>query len=87
MIEKLHDAGLRSEYAYIAGFASIGLSFLAWATSLKTEEAGTDRADRGHLRRPLGADLLRPGQCPAQLREVTALRGGTAGGSSRPPFA
>jgi hypothetical protein len=27
MIEKLHDAGLRSEYAYIAGFASIGLSF------------------------------------------------------------
>lgn len=24
MIEKLHDAGFRSEYAYIAGFASIG---------------------------------------------------------------
>ena len=46
MIEKLHEAGLRSEYAYIAGFASIGLSFLPWATSLKAEEAGTERADR-----------------------------------------
>ena len=32
MIEKLHEAGLKSEHAYIAGFASIGLSFLAWAT-------------------------------------------------------
>jgi hypothetical protein len=39
-------AGLRSEHAYIAGFASIGLSFLAWATSLTAEKAGTDRADR-----------------------------------------
>ena len=46
MIEKLHDAGLRSEHAYVAGFASIGLSFLAWATSLRAEKAGTDRADR-----------------------------------------
>jgi hypothetical protein len=46
MIEKLHDVGLKSEYAYIAGFASIGLSFLAWATSVKAEDAGTDRADR-----------------------------------------
>src|SRR3954470_16417207 len=46
MIEKLHDAGLRSEHAYLAGFASIGLSFAAWATSLRAEKAGTDRADR-----------------------------------------
>jgi hypothetical protein len=46
MIEKLHDAGLRSEHAYMAGLASIGLSFLAWTTSLKAEKAGTDRADR-----------------------------------------
>jgi hypothetical protein len=43
MIEKLHDVGLKSEYAYIAGF---GLSFLTWATSVKAEDAGTDRADR-----------------------------------------
>jgi hypothetical protein len=46
MIEKLHEAGLKSDYAYIAGIASIGMSFLAWATSLKAEDAGTDRADR-----------------------------------------
>jgi hypothetical protein len=46
MIEKLHEAGLRSEHAYMAGLASIGLSFLAWTTSLKAEKAGTDRADR-----------------------------------------
>jgi len=26
MIEKLHESGLKSEYAYIAGFASIGLA-------------------------------------------------------------
>ena len=46
MIKKLHDTGLRSEHAYAAGLASIGLSFLAWATSRKAEDAGTDRADR-----------------------------------------
>ncbi|MEU2514627.1 hypothetical protein [Streptomyces syringium] len=46
MIRKLHDAGLRSEHAYTAALASIGLSFLSWATSLKAESAGTDRADR-----------------------------------------
>jgi hypothetical protein len=46
MIKKLHEVGLRSEYAYIAGLGSIGLSFLAWASSRKAEDAGTDRADR-----------------------------------------
>jgi hypothetical protein len=46
MIEKLHDAGLRSEHACMAGLASIGLSFLAWTTSLKADKAGTDRAGR-----------------------------------------
>ena len=52
MIEKLHDAGLRSEHAYVAGFASIGLSFLAWATSKKTEQAGTAVASE-HQRQDL----------------------------------
>lgn len=46
MIEKLHDIGVRSEYAYMAGLASIGLSFVAWTASRKAEDAGTDRADR-----------------------------------------
>jgi hypothetical protein len=62
MIEKLHDAGLRSEHAYMAGLASIGLSFLAWTTSLKAEKAGTDPGRPvGDLHRALGAHLLRPG--------------------------
>jgi hypothetical protein len=46
MIEKLHEAGLRSEHAYAAGFASIALAALVWATSLTAEKAETDRADR-----------------------------------------
>lgn len=46
MIEKLHHVGVRSEYAYLAGFASIGLSFAAWALSVRAEDAATDRADR-----------------------------------------
>jgi hypothetical protein len=46
MMEQLHEAGFKSDYAYIAGFASIGLSFAVWAISQKAEDAGTDRADR-----------------------------------------
>ncbi|MEV5510666.1 hypothetical protein [Streptomyces orinoci] len=46
MIKKLHEAGLRSEHAYTAAMASIGLSVLSWATSLKAESAGVERADR-----------------------------------------
>ncbi|MBB0247190.1 hypothetical protein [Streptomyces alkaliphilus] len=46
IVKKLHEVGVRSEHAYTAAFASIGLSFLSWATSLKAEAAGLDRADR-----------------------------------------
>lgn len=46
MIKYLHDSGIKSEWAYTAGFASIGLSFLAWTISRQAEDAGTDRADR-----------------------------------------
>ncbi|KUL50593.1 MULTISPECIES: hypothetical protein [Streptomyces] len=47
MIKKLHDIGLRSEHAYIAAVASIGLSVGTWATSLRAEPGtGLDRADR-----------------------------------------
>lgn len=46
MIKYLHDAGIKSEWAYTAGFASIGLSFLAWSISRQKEDAGVDRADR-----------------------------------------
>jgi hypothetical protein len=47
MIKKLHDVGIRSEHAYIAAVASIGLSVATWITSLSVEPgAGMARADR-----------------------------------------
>ncbi|OIK27910.1 hypothetical protein [Streptomyces malaysiense] len=46
VIKKMHDMGIRSEHAYIAGLASIGLSFASWFTSLQAEKAGVERADR-----------------------------------------
>ena len=46
VIEKLHDAGIRSEHAYTAAFASIGLSWLAYYTSKHKSSEGQDRSDR-----------------------------------------
>ncbi|MFF5406675.1 hypothetical protein ACFY8K_29175 [Streptomyces misionensis] len=46
VIKKMHDMGIRSEHAYIAGLASIGLSFVSWCASLQAEKAGVERADR-----------------------------------------
>ncbi len=33
MIKRLHDLGIRSEYAYAASFASIVASLVAWVAS------------------------------------------------------
>ncbi|WP_055588609.1 hypothetical protein [Peterkaempfera griseoplana] len=47
IVKKLHDCGIRSEHAYAAAIASIGLSVLSWATSLQAEPGqGVERADR-----------------------------------------
>jgi hypothetical protein len=49
IIKKMHDMGIRSEHAYLAGVASIGLSVATWLTSLKAEpgsHADLARADR-----------------------------------------
>lgn len=46
MLKHLHQMGLRSEHLYLAGVASIGLSFLSWVLSKQMESAGIDRADR-----------------------------------------
>ncbi|MFE5189880.1 hypothetical protein [Streptomyces sp. NPDC056628] len=46
MIKAMHDMGIRSEHAYLAGITSIGLSAASWLTSLKAEHAGIERADR-----------------------------------------
>jgi hypothetical protein len=41
-IEALHRAGFKSEWAYIGGFVSIGLSFAAWLGS--RAKPGDDKA-------------------------------------------
>lgn len=46
MLKQLHESGLRAEHAYVAGIASIGISFLSWVLSKRLESAGIDRADR-----------------------------------------
>lgn len=47
VIKKMHDMGIRSEHAYMAAMASIGLSVATWALSLNAEPgAGVARADR-----------------------------------------
>ncbi|WP_409468414.1 hypothetical protein [Streptomyces sp. HC307] len=47
VIKRMHDMGIRSEHAYAAGIASIGLAVATWVTSLKAEPVGgLARADR-----------------------------------------
>ena len=42
MIKQLHEWGVRSEYAYIAGFVSIGLSYASYFAS--RAKKGDDKA-------------------------------------------
>ncbi|MFA1546908.1 hypothetical protein [Actinomadura chokoriensis] len=46
MIKTLHKWGLKSDYMYTAGLASIGLAFASWAASNRYEAQGLERADR-----------------------------------------
>jgi hypothetical protein len=47
VIKKLHDMGFRSEHAYLAAMASIGMSIFTWVGSLNAEPgADLARADR-----------------------------------------
>ena len=46
MLKKLHELGVKSDYAYIAGIVSIGLAAASWLLSNQMEKAGVDRADR-----------------------------------------
>lgn len=46
IVKKMHEAGVQSEYAYCAAFASVGLAVVAWLGSLKGESKGMSRADR-----------------------------------------
>ena len=42
MIKKLSEMGVRSEHAYIGGFASIGLSVLSYFVSRKASKSHPD---------------------------------------------
>lgn len=46
MIQQLNDAGVKSEYAYAAGFVSIGLSFVSWTLSRMKPDDSKAQADR-----------------------------------------
>ena len=46
MIKKLSELGLRSEHAYIGGFASIVLSFVSYFASRKGHKDSKAQADR-----------------------------------------
>jgi hypothetical protein len=46
ILKQMNKIGIRSEHAYWAAFASIGLSMATWFMSKNKEKAGLDRADR-----------------------------------------
>ena len=46
LVQQMNKLGVRSNHAYMAAFASIGLSVAMWFTSKTKEQAGLDRADR-----------------------------------------
>lgn len=46
MIKQLHQMGVRSEYAYIGGFTSIGLTWLTWTLSKAKRSHDRSQSDR-----------------------------------------
>lgn len=46
MIKQLHDFGIRSDHAFAAGFASIGLSMSAWLVSRRRKADDRAQSDR-----------------------------------------
>lgn len=49
MIKKMSELGIRSEYAYLAGFGSIALSFLSWLVSRGKKSDDKSQSDRWGL--------------------------------------
>jgi hypothetical protein len=45
-IELIHKSGVKSDYLFYAGFASIGLALTAWLRSRAAKESDTEKADR-----------------------------------------
>ncbi len=46
MIKQLHDLGIKSEYAYVGGFASIALSYISYFISRKKKGDDKAQSDR-----------------------------------------
>ena len=46
IVKQLSDAGFKSEYAYAAGFASIGLSLVSWLGSRAKSSDSKAQSDR-----------------------------------------
>ena len=46
IMESLHNLGIRSEHAYTAGMASIGLSFVSWTLSRFKADHSKAQSDR-----------------------------------------
>ena len=46
IMKTLHDAGIRSEYAYAAGMGSIGLAFVSWGLSRFNSDDSKAQSDR-----------------------------------------
>lgn len=49
MLKKIQSLGIRSEHAYLAGFVSIGLSFLSWLISMLNPKDAKAQSDRWGL--------------------------------------
>jgi hypothetical protein len=65
MIAKLHEMGIRSEYAYTGGFASIILSMASWLASRAKNDHDKAQSDRwgifvGHWAPTFFALVLQP---------------------------
>lgn len=46
MIKKLHEMGIKSDWAYIGGFASMGLTYLSYFTSRAKRTHDKAQSDR-----------------------------------------
>lgn len=46
MLEKLHNVGIKSEHAYLGGFASIALTFVSWLISRGKPSDDRAQSDR-----------------------------------------
>ncbi|GAC1452480.1 MAG: hypothetical protein PVSMB10_09270 [Pseudarthrobacter sp.] len=46
MLEQLHEMGVKSEYAYMGGFASILLSVISWVVSRANPRHDRAQSDR-----------------------------------------